>query len=179
MKSPGKLAVTNPVTLNKGQLKVLEAVKSGKNVFFTGSAGTGKSFLLRRIIGEFSLTFKGTKKKTTKFVSAKFHKKSFVQPIICHIRNSRIRGQTLWLQIWQLIISCLIWIFLCLQIQLFHFGHFKCYNIIILSLGNEPSVYLYRRAQKELVHNKLWTSSFLARLYMYKCTEELLCWRQC
>ena len=31
---------------------MLEAVKSGKNVFFTGSAGTGKSFLLRRIIGE-------------------------------------------------------------------------------------------------------------------------------
>ena len=50
--SPGKLTITNPVTLNKGQLTVLEAVKSGKNVFFTGSAGTGKSFLLRRIIGE-------------------------------------------------------------------------------------------------------------------------------
>ncbi|XP_051944649.1 ATP-dependent DNA helicase PIF1 isoform X1 [Hippocampus zosterae] len=37
--------------LNKGQTAVLSAVLSGKNVFFTGSAGTGKSFLLKRIIG--------------------------------------------------------------------------------------------------------------------------------
>ncbi len=29
---------------------VLEVVSSGKSVFFTGSAGTGKSFLLRRIV---------------------------------------------------------------------------------------------------------------------------------
>ena len=50
-KSPSKIVLSNPVSLNKGQMKVLEAVKSGKNVFFTGSAGTGKSFLLRRIIG--------------------------------------------------------------------------------------------------------------------------------
>ncbi|XP_037959629.1 ATP-dependent DNA helicase PIF1 [Teleopsis dalmanni] len=32
------------------QLEVLHACKSGKNVFFTGSAGTGKSFLLKKII---------------------------------------------------------------------------------------------------------------------------------
>ncbi|OAD60941.1 ATP-dependent DNA helicase PIF1 [Eufriesea mexicana] len=32
------------------QNKILNAVLSGKNVFFTGSAGTGKSFLLRTII---------------------------------------------------------------------------------------------------------------------------------
>ncbi|XP_005721083.1 ATP-dependent DNA helicase PIF1 [Pundamilia nyererei] len=37
--------------LNKEQAAVLSAVLSGKNVFFTGSAGTGKSFLLRRIMG--------------------------------------------------------------------------------------------------------------------------------
>ncbi|XP_038574268.1 ATP-dependent DNA helicase PIF1 isoform X3 [Micropterus salmoides] len=37
--------------LNKEQAAVLSAVLSGKNVFFTGSAGTGKSFLLKRIIG--------------------------------------------------------------------------------------------------------------------------------
>ncbi|XP_072768974.1 ATP-dependent DNA helicase PIF1 isoform X1 [Nerophis lumbriciformis] len=37
--------------LNKGQAAVLSAVLGGKNVFFTGSAGTGKSFLLKRIIG--------------------------------------------------------------------------------------------------------------------------------
>ncbi|XP_069128718.1 ATP-dependent DNA helicase PIF1-like [Argopecten irradians] len=43
--------VLNPVKLNKGQTSVLDAIISRKNVFFTGSAGTGKSFLLRRIIG--------------------------------------------------------------------------------------------------------------------------------
>uniref|UniRef100_A0A1A9ZDD6 ATP-dependent DNA helicase n=1 Tax=Glossina pallidipes TaxID=7398 RepID=A0A1A9ZDD6_GLOPL len=32
------------------QMEVLQACTSGKNVFFTGSAGTGKSFLLRKII---------------------------------------------------------------------------------------------------------------------------------
>ncbi|CAN9503214.1 unnamed protein product [Ophioblennius macclurei] len=37
--------------LNKEQSAVLSAVLSGRNVFFTGSAGTGKSFLLKRIIG--------------------------------------------------------------------------------------------------------------------------------
>ncbi|KAM6918859.1 ATP-dependent DNA helicase PIF1 [Xenentodon cancila] len=37
--------------LNKEQAAVLRAVLSGKNVFFTGSAGTGKSFLLKRIMG--------------------------------------------------------------------------------------------------------------------------------
>uniref|UniRef100_A0A8C7GQF4 ATP-dependent DNA helicase PIF1 n=1 Tax=Oncorhynchus kisutch TaxID=8019 RepID=A0A8C7GQF4_ONCKI len=37
--------------LNKEQATVLSAVLSGKNVFFTGSAGTGKSFLLKRIVG--------------------------------------------------------------------------------------------------------------------------------
>lgn len=37
--------------LNRAQEAVLSAVLGGKNVFFTGSAGTGKSFLLKRIIG--------------------------------------------------------------------------------------------------------------------------------
>nr|XP_023671563.1 ATP-dependent DNA helicase PIF1 [Paramormyrops kingsleyae] len=37
--------------LSKEQSQVLRAVLSGKNVFFTGSAGTGKSFLLKRIVG--------------------------------------------------------------------------------------------------------------------------------
>ncbi|XP_033506294.2 ATP-dependent DNA helicase PIF1 [Epinephelus lanceolatus] len=37
--------------LNKEQAAVLSAVLTGKNVFFTGSAGTGKSFLLKRIMG--------------------------------------------------------------------------------------------------------------------------------
>uniref|UniRef100_A0A8C7XP96 ATP-dependent DNA helicase PIF1 n=1 Tax=Oryzias sinensis TaxID=183150 RepID=A0A8C7XP96_9TELE len=37
--------------LSKEQTAVLSAVLRGKNVFFTGSAGTGKSFLLKRIMG--------------------------------------------------------------------------------------------------------------------------------
>ena len=36
--------------LSVEQVKVLELVKSGESVFFTGSAGTGKSYLLRRIV---------------------------------------------------------------------------------------------------------------------------------
>lgn len=41
----------NPVKLSKEQSHVLEAVSKGQSVFFTGSAGTGKSFLMKRIIG--------------------------------------------------------------------------------------------------------------------------------
>ena len=37
--------------LNKAQTAVLEAVLRRKNIFFTGSAGTGKTFLMKRIIG--------------------------------------------------------------------------------------------------------------------------------
>ncbi|XP_042905170.1 ATP-dependent DNA helicase PIF1 [Parasteatoda tepidariorum] len=37
--------------LTNEQKHVLSAVLSGRNVFFTGSAGTGKSFLLKRILG--------------------------------------------------------------------------------------------------------------------------------
>ncbi|KZC10480.1 PREDICTED: ATP-dependent DNA helicase PIF1 [Dufourea novaeangliae] len=42
----------NPTTtqITEEQSKILNAVLSGKNIFFTGSAGTGKSFLLKRII---------------------------------------------------------------------------------------------------------------------------------
>uniref|UniRef100_A0A8D2IZL3 ATP-dependent DNA helicase PIF1 n=1 Tax=Varanus komodoensis TaxID=61221 RepID=A0A8D2IZL3_VARKO len=36
--------------LSQEQSMVLSAVLSGKNIFFTGSAGTGKSFLLKRIV---------------------------------------------------------------------------------------------------------------------------------
>ncbi|KIK71394.1 hypothetical protein GYMLUDRAFT_332817 [Collybiopsis luxurians FD-317 M1] len=41
------------IVLSPEQRKVLSKVKSGKNVFFTGSAGTGKSVLLREIIRHF------------------------------------------------------------------------------------------------------------------------------
>lgn len=36
--------------ITEEQSRILDAVVSGKNVFFTGSAGTGKSFLLKKII---------------------------------------------------------------------------------------------------------------------------------
>ncbi|XP_038128037.1 ATP-dependent DNA helicase PIF1 [Cyprinodon tularosa] len=51
--NPSKRALLSlPVRrLSREQTAVLSAVLSGKNVFFTGSAGTGKSFLLKRIIG--------------------------------------------------------------------------------------------------------------------------------
>lgn len=51
---PKKLYSPSPLTttssLNVEQQRVLEACLSGKNIFFTGSAGTGKSFLLKRIV---------------------------------------------------------------------------------------------------------------------------------
>ncbi|XP_072430603.1 ATP-dependent DNA helicase PIF1 [Chiloscyllium punctatum] len=37
--------------LTKEQSQILSMILKGKNVFFTGSAGTGKSFLLKRIVG--------------------------------------------------------------------------------------------------------------------------------
>lgn len=52
--APKKLYSPSPLTttssLNSEQQRVLEACLSGKNIFFTGSAGTGKSFLLKRIV---------------------------------------------------------------------------------------------------------------------------------
>ncbi|XP_063041757.1 ATP-dependent DNA helicase PIF1 [Engraulis encrasicolus] len=51
-------ALSSGRKLSSEQSAVLSAVLSGKNVFFTGSAGTGKSFLLKRIVG--SLPPKGT-----------------------------------------------------------------------------------------------------------------------
>uniref|UniRef100_A0A8D0L525 ATP-dependent DNA helicase PIF1 n=1 Tax=Sphenodon punctatus TaxID=8508 RepID=A0A8D0L525_SPHPU len=48
---PALLPLRSPVRLSQEQSVVLSAVLSGKNVFFTGSAGTGKSYLLKRIVG--------------------------------------------------------------------------------------------------------------------------------
>ena len=42
------LATSN---LSSEQAKILEMVKNGESIFFTGSAGTGKSYLLKKIIG--------------------------------------------------------------------------------------------------------------------------------
>lgn len=38
------------ICLSEEQIKILELIKKGKSVFFTGSAGTGKSVLLRSVI---------------------------------------------------------------------------------------------------------------------------------
>ncbi|KAG8229872.1 hypothetical protein J437_LFUL008262 [Ladona fulva] len=40
-----------PSLLTPEQKRIVEAALSGRNIFFTGSAGTGKSFLLRKILG--------------------------------------------------------------------------------------------------------------------------------
>ena len=44
------LGTRQPSLLSQEQQRVLQAVKRGESVFFTGSAGTGKSWLLKRII---------------------------------------------------------------------------------------------------------------------------------
>jgi ATP-dependent DNA helicase PIF1 len=55
---PGKVEsnpddVAQVEVLNDEQSAILRACMGGRNVFFTGSAGTGKSFLLRKIISTF------------------------------------------------------------------------------------------------------------------------------
>lgn len=40
------------MTLNPGQQEALDAVLTGQNVFLTGPGGTGKSFLIQRIVEE-------------------------------------------------------------------------------------------------------------------------------
>ncbi|XP_078032506.1 pif1 DNA helicase [Augochlora pura] len=47
-----KKLYANPTTekMTEEQSRILEAVLAGKNIFFTGSAGTGKSFLLKKIL---------------------------------------------------------------------------------------------------------------------------------
>ena len=42
-------------TLNKGQENALETVLTGSSIFLTGPGGTGKSFLIQRIVEELSL----------------------------------------------------------------------------------------------------------------------------
>ena len=49
--SAPKIPVISTTILSPEQKRVLETVLKGQNIFFTGSAGTGKSFLLKRIIG--------------------------------------------------------------------------------------------------------------------------------
>lgn len=49
-KRPAYLPGSMPHPLSAEQAKILELVKSGESVFFTGSAGTGKSHVLKRIV---------------------------------------------------------------------------------------------------------------------------------
>lgn len=46
------------VTLTQEQKRVIDTVARGRSVFFTGSAGTGKSFLLKKILGNFIFVFR-------------------------------------------------------------------------------------------------------------------------
>ncbi|KAH8262882.1 hypothetical protein KR044_001312 [Drosophila immigrans] len=48
--APAAVDSEDALRLSVEQMEVLRACTAGKNVFFTGSAGTGKSFLLRKII---------------------------------------------------------------------------------------------------------------------------------
>lgn len=43
-------ALAHQAGLSAEQVAVIEQVRTGRNVFFTGAAGTGKSFVLRRIV---------------------------------------------------------------------------------------------------------------------------------
>lgn len=42
------------MALNKGQQEAYDAILSGKSVFLTGSGGTGKSFLIKKIVDDFT-----------------------------------------------------------------------------------------------------------------------------
>ncbi|EGG05531.1 uncharacterized protein MELLADRAFT_63926 [Melampsora larici-populina 98AG31] len=53
-----KLSISAKVSLSKEQQAVLDQVLKGESVFFTGSAGTGKSVLLRHIIAALKLNYK-------------------------------------------------------------------------------------------------------------------------
>ena len=59
--------------LNDKQKEALELVKEGKNIFITGSAGTGKSFLLQFITKYLSTN---SKSNLVSEVSKKERKKS-------------------------------------------------------------------------------------------------------
>ncbi|XP_074265879.1 ATP-dependent DNA helicase pfh1-like [Silene latifolia] len=49
-RKPKNVNISNKVTWNEKQLEIIEAVKRGKSVFITGSAGTGKTMLIEHLI---------------------------------------------------------------------------------------------------------------------------------
>jgi len=56
--STNKPPTQTAITLDKYQKNAIELVKAGYNLFITGSAGSGKSFLIRRCIQECSSIYK-------------------------------------------------------------------------------------------------------------------------
>ena len=53
MKSDSEQSQKSEISLSPQQQKALDAVKEGKNVFISGSAGVGKSFLVKEIVNYF------------------------------------------------------------------------------------------------------------------------------
>ncbi|KAK1273091.1 hypothetical protein QJS04_geneDACA012277 [Acorus gramineus] len=64
--SPPSPVSTSQITLTRQQVEVLKAVAGGQSVFITGSAGTGKSFLLHHAIS----VLKGIYPRESVFVTA-------------------------------------------------------------------------------------------------------------
>ena len=56
-KTPSILLSSSDSVLSSEQVSILDGFKSGRNIFITGSAGTGKSFILNKIISELCFAF--------------------------------------------------------------------------------------------------------------------------
>ena len=63
--TPEKLIPSASDILNESQKRAFDSVKSGKNVFISGSAGTGKSFLIMQIIDYYNRLYGKSKVKIT------------------------------------------------------------------------------------------------------------------
>ena len=50
LSQPEKILTNNQVTLNDRQQEIISTIKGGQSVFFTGAAGTGKSFILKELL---------------------------------------------------------------------------------------------------------------------------------
>ena len=70
------------------------------------------------------LTLNAPKKQTRKFTAAKLQKQMY-HPQICNIKNSKTIGQTVQIQMRQLIMSCLIQIYTVFKFNYFNICHFN------------------------------------------------------
>ena len=50
LSQPEKILTNSQVTLNDRQQEIINTIKGGQSVFFTGAAGTGKSFILKELL---------------------------------------------------------------------------------------------------------------------------------